>query len=345
MRRTGVWILILLFCTFPVSDQTGYQDPGYQKSSVDSLSWGVLIPSNATLARAWEVPRNPMVEQPVDSSQLMKSVRRGYDLFMNTSQLAPSLAGGTMSCNNCHPNGGQREKAMPLVGVDRVFPEYNKRSGRVFTLPERIVGCLLRSINATGSHDRSIVTAHENDLHRSSLNAGTREVQDIAAYITWLSSGLQISKDIPWRGHNSLPTSSLLPVKKLDPKLGKRYFNEWCAYCHDKDGQGTSSAMDQIAGLFHIKPKHPGPLWGPNSWNDGAGAARTYTLAGMIRNWMPYLNPGFLSDEQAQHIAAFITSQSRPSFPYKNKDYRKGNIPPDAVYYKQPYSKNPLSDK
>jgi thiosulfate dehydrogenase len=345
MRRTGLWIFILVFCTLLVSDQTGYQDPGYQKSSADSLSWGVLIPSNATLGRAWEVPRNPMVEQPGENSAWMQSVRRGFALFMNTSKLAPSLAGGTMSCNNCHPNGGQREKAMPLVGVDRIFPDENKRAGRPLTLQERIIGCLLRSINATGSRDPAIVTHHENELEGSSLNADTKEVQDLAAYITWLSSGLQISKDIPWRGHNSLPASSLLPVEKLDPKLGKRYFNEWCAYCHDKDGQGTSIATDQIAGLLHIKPKHPGPLWGPNSWNDGAGAARTYTLAGMIRNWMPYLNPGLLTDEQAQHIAAFITSQSRPRFPYKDKDYLKGKIPPDAVYYKQPYSKNPLSGK
>jgi thiosulfate dehydrogenase len=345
MRRAGLWIVLFLFCALLVADRTGNRDSGHPASSADTLRWGVLIPSNATLSRAWDVPRNPMIEHLGDTSQLMQSVRRGFALFMNTSQLAPSLTGGTMSCNNCHPNGGQREKAMPLVGIGRVFPEENKRAGRPFTLNERIVGCLLRSINATGSRDSALVTRHENDLAGASLGVDTREVQDIAAYITWLSSGLQIGKEIPWRGRNALPATSLLPVEKLDPKLGKRYFNEWCAYCHDKDGQGTSSAMEQMAELLHIKPRHPGPLWGPNSWNDGAGAARTYTLAGMIRNWMPYLNPGLLTDEQAQHIAAYITSQPRPSFPYKEKDYLKGKIPPDAVYYKQLYSKNPLSAK
>ena len=343
MSQTGIWIFSLVYCAVTASAQAGFQDPGYQTSSGDSLSWGILIPSNATLARAWEVPRNPMVKQPGDTPQLMKSVKRGYALFMNTAKLAPSLAGGAMSCNNCHPNGGQREKAMPLVGVDRIFPDDNRRAGRPFTLKERIVGCFLRGINATGSQDPAIVTRHENELKGSSLNADTREVRDLAAYITWLSSGLQISKDIPWRGHNSLPTSSLLPVRKLDPKLGKKYFNEWCASCHGKDGQGVGIATYQIAGHLRIKAKRPGPLWGPNSWNDGAGAARTYTLAGMIRNWMPYLNPGFLTDEQAQQIAAYITSQSRPSFPFKDKDYLKGTIPPDAVYYRQLYSKNPLT--
>jgi len=345
MQRIGLCVLIVLFCSLLMSQQTGCQRPGRQTSSADSLSWGVLIPGNATLSRAWDIPRNPMTESPGDSSPSMQSVRRGFALFMNTSQLAPSLSGGTMSCNNCHPNGGQREKAMPLVGIDRVFPEYNKRAGRVFTLEDRIIGCLLRSINATGSHDPSTVTRHENDLTGSSLTAGTREVQDLATYLTWLSSGLKVEKNIPWRGHNSLLASSLLPVQRLDPKIGKRYFDEWCAYCHDKDGQGTSAAMDQMSALLHINPKHPGPLWGPNSWNDGAGAARTYTLAGMILNWMPYLNPGFLSEEQAQQIAAYITSQSRPAFPYKERDYLKSKIPVDAVYYRQLYRKNPLANR
>jgi thiosulfate dehydrogenase len=123
-------------------------------------------------------------------------------------------------------------------------------------------------------------------------------------------------------------------VKKLDPKLGKVLFDELCSGCHGRDGQGV---------IF--SGRRPGPLWGSNSWNDGAGAARTYTLAGMIRSWMPYLNPGRLTDEQAQHIAAYITSQQRPAFPFKNKDYLKEKIPVDAVYYKQLYSNNPLIRK
>jgi thiosulfate dehydrogenase len=347
MSTTNFWSFTVVFFALTGSAlaQSGIQNLGYHKSSGDSLSWGILIPGSAGIGRTWEVPRHPMLEHPEDTSQAMKSVRRGFALFMNTSKLAPSLTGGTMSCNNCHPNGGQREKAMPLVGVASIFPEFNKRSGRVFTLEERIVGCLLRSINATGRRNPSIVTRHENELKGSSVNADTREVRDLAAYIRWLSSGLTIGNEIPWRGRNSLPASSLLPIEKLDPKLGKRYFTEWCAYCHGNDGQGLDSAKDLLAGYLHIAHKSPGPLWGPNSWNDGAGAARTYTLAGMIRNWMPYLNPGFLSDEQAQHIAAFITSQSRPGFPYKVKDYLKTRIPIDAVYYKQLYRKNPLTDK
>ena len=58
-----------------------------------------------------------------------------------------------------------------------------------------------------------------------------------------------------------------------------------------------------------------------------------YTLAGIIRYAMPYLDPGTLSDRDAQDLAAFITAQSRPTYPFKDKDYVKTGPPPDAVYY------------
>jgi thiosulfate dehydrogenase len=74
-------------------------------------------------------------------------------------------------------------------------------------------------------------------------------------------------------------------------------------------------------------------LWGEHSWNDGAGAARVYTLAGIIRYTMPYLDPGSLTDQDAQQVAAYITSQPRPRFPFKEKDYVGGKVPIDAVYY------------
>jgi thiosulfate dehydrogenase len=97
---------------------------------------------------------------------------------------------------------------------------------------------------------------------------------------------------------------------------------ERCTSCHGEDGQGKA-----------IGDKKAGPLWGPDSWNDGAGAARTYTLAGIIRYTMPYLDPGGLTDEESQHVAAFITSQPRPAYPFKDRDYTAGKVPVDAVYY------------
>jgi thiosulfate dehydrogenase len=334
-RFTGCSRIILIGLALLLTACSEKRSLDLHTPSSDSLSYGILIPQTALLARSGEVPHNPTKDRPSDDSTVMKHVIHGFALFMNTAQLAPSLAGNAMSCNNCHPNGGQRDRAMPLVGIAKIFPEYNKRSGRIFSLEDRIIGCLLRSMNATGNRKPGTVARHENELERASLNAHTQEVKDLAAYVTWLSSLPEIGKDIPWRGRNSLPTSALIPLEKLNPKFGKELYFRACSTCHGNDGQG----VDLVGG------KRPGPLWGPRSWNDGSGAARTYTLAGMIRHWMPYLNPSLLSDEQAQLIAAFITSQPRPSFPYKEKDYLKEKIPVDAVYYKQLYSQNPLAQK
>ena len=101
-------------------------------------------------------------------------------------------------------------------------------------------------------------------------------------------------------------------------------FVDKCGTCHGTDGQGVQ-----------IGDKKAGPLWGPDSWNDGAGAARVYTLAGIIRYSMPYLDPGSLTDEEAQQVAAFITSQPRPRYPFKETDYLSASIPVDAVYYER----------
>jgi cytochrome c len=58
-----------------------------------------------------------------------------------------------------------------------------------------------------------------------------------------------------------------------------------------------------------------------------------YTLAGIIRYAMPYLDPGSLTDEEAQHVAAFIDSRPRPAYPFKAQDYRTEKLPADSVYY------------
>ena len=309
-------------------------DSNVQQSATNPLRWDILVPDTASMARAWEFPRDPRVDTAGLTEPMTGKVLRGFFLFTNTSELTLGFTGGTMTCNNCHPNGGQREGAMPLVGVDRVFPEYNKRAGRVFTLEERIVGCFMRSINATGTKNTTVTVHHENNLNGATLSPECGEVEDLVAYIGWLSWNRTIDGTLPWRGHYQLPASSLLGLEKLNPKLGRRLFLEKCSNCHGEDGQGV-----------FIGDKRPGPLWGSNSWNDGAGAARTYTFAGMIRYMMPYMDPGSLTDEEALHIAAFITSQPRPSFPYKDNDYLKEKIPTDAVYYKQLYAKNPLSPK
>ena len=288
-----------------------------------------LVPAQATMATAWDIPRDPLKDSTLGRSPRAEEIRRGYGIFMQTPGEAPKFARNRLSCGNCHLNGGQRERALPLVGVAGVFPEYNKREGRPFSLEDRIIGCFMRSENGTGIAGGS--SKGEDDSLNPAPWPGprTEEVAALAAYIQWLSDGIRGGEKLPWRGQNLIQPDSMIPVGLLNPERGRMLFGENCRSCHGDDGQGVQ-----------IGDKKAGPLWGPDSWNDGAGAARVYTLAGIIRYAMPYLNPGSLTDEESQQIAAFINSMPRPVYPLKRMDYLKERIPPDAVYYRSRTDEN-----
>ena len=275
-----------------------------------------LIRATTTMVTAWQLPLNPLEDQSLDKSPLAEQIRWGYQLFTATPKHAPQFVGGGMACANCHLNAGQRERALPLVGVAGMFPEYNARAARLITLADRVVDCFLRSENATGRSVDELPTPT------------SKEVLALSAYISWLSKGQTVGQNPDWRGKNTIATAQLLPIDKLDRIRGEAIFKEQCTQCHGEDGEGKP-----IGGPVPHSEKKAGPLWGDGSWNDGAGASRVYTLAGIIRYTMPYLNPGGLSDEDAQHVAAFITGQPRPAFPFKEHDYSKSKVPVDAVYY------------
>jgi thiosulfate dehydrogenase len=263
------------------------------------------------MVTAWDVPRNPLSDRTLDDSRLSADIRWGFRIFTNTPAEAAQFTPGRMTCNNCHLNAGQRERSLPIVGVAGMFPEYNRRSGRLYSLTDRVVDCFLRSENATGAAGGEALPTPT-----------SKEVLAVSAYITWLARGFEVGRSPAWRGQNTIAAAALIPVPRLDPRRGESLFNEHCTSCHGVDGQGVQ-----------IGDKKPGPLWGPDSWNDGAGAARVYTLAGIIRYAMPYLDPGRLTDEEAQHLAAFINSKPRPAYPFKTQDYRTEKLPADSVYY------------
>jgi thiosulfate dehydrogenase len=270
-----------------------------------------LIPATTTMVTAWQIPLDPLKDPSLTDSKLTEQIKWGYRIFVDTPHEAPRFTGGTVACANCHLNAGQRERALPLVGVAGMFPEYNNRAARLITLADRVVDCFLRSENAAGRDPESPPTPTD------------KEVLAVSAYLTWLGRGHGVGVNPAWRGKNAIAADRLIPVGKLDARAGESIYSERCVSCHGADGQGVQ-----------IGDKKAGPLWGPHSWNDGAGAARVYTLAGIIRYTMPYLNPGSLTDEEAQQVAAFITSKPRPVFPFKNRDYLGSKVPPDAVYYR-----------
>src|SRR5438270_2267934 len=130
---------------------------GCQRTRVRTTSNGVplvanaLIPASTTMVTAWDIPENPLTDSSLDDSRLSKDIRWGYKLFTNTPVEARRFTPSRMACANCHLNAGQRERSLPLVAVAGMFPEYNRRSGRLYSLADRIVDCFWRSENATGT--------------------------------------------------------------------------------------------------------------------------------------------------------------------------------------------------
>src|SRR5271169_3742360 len=148
-----------------------------------------LISASTGMETAWDIPREPRSNFASQDTLLAHRIRRGFEIFLDTPHKAKRFTRNFLSCNNCHLNGGQREKAMPLIGVAGVFPEFNKRAGRSINLEDRIVNCFLRSENAAA-----------NKKGRESFpEKNSEEVLALSAYISWLSSGQSFDSSLPWR--------------------------------------------------------------------------------------------------------------------------------------------------
>lgn len=270
-----------------------------------------LISAEAGFDQVNAVVKDPATDPLPDDSMLAAQIRRGFDIVENTPEHASRFVGNQLSCGNCHLNAGQREQGLPYTGIAGTFPISRLREGRLFSLEDRIRGCFMRSLDG-------VQPPYDSE-----------ELLAISAYISWLSEGMPVGESPEWRGKNVIAPESRLPIDELDPVRGRDIYARHCVACHGADGQGID-----------LQVVKPGPLWGPESWNDGAGLARVYTLAGYLRYAMPLTQPGVLSDEEAQHVAAYINAQERPAFAAKAEDF-PGGAPIDAVYYPR-YPENPM---
>lgn len=219
-------------------------------------------------------------------------IKYGYEVFMNTpknlgvqSGNESFYVGNTLSCNNCHLLGGTKAYAVPLIGIINRFPQFRGRENKMGTIKERINGCMERSMNGRA------------------LLEDQKEMKALISYLTWLGRYSPKDGNIEGQGLMSLE----IPNRPVDLKNGKRIFLTTCIECHGPDGQGR-----QLDGL--VKIQYP-PLWGPNSYNNGAGMTRVITAAQFIKANMPYgttyLKP-LLTDEDAYDVAGYINQQSRP---------------------------------
>ena len=229
-------------------------------------------------------------------------IHLGQQIATQTARYASAYAGNALNCTSCHLDGGRMAGAIPWVGIWAAFPQYQARSGRVILLSDRINDCFQRSLNGR------------------SLPLDSREMLALQSYMRWLSLGVPVGSRVAGRGLHRLPP----PVAKPSPARGQQAYAEHCAACHGDHGEGAQAG--QV-----IAVSVP-PLWGPDSFNLGAGMARLNSAAAFIKANMPLGKGGTLDDQTAYDIAAWFTRQPRPDFAAKAGDWPNGGKPVDAPY-------------
>ncbi len=229
-------------------------------------------------------------------------IKYGYDLFVNTPDfLGPEaqdsilrFTGNGLSCNNCHLLAGTKAFAAPLIGIVNRFPQYRGREDKIGTIEERINGCMERSMNGHVMPE---------DQH---------EMKALVAYLTWLSR--YSTEDGAMEGQGFVDLE--IPERPVNLEKGKQLFVSVCVECHGPSGQGKRKEGSYVY-------EYP-PLWGLDSYNNGAGMTRVITAAQFIKANMPfgttYLNPK-LSDEEAYDVAGYINQQQRPSKVNLERDF------------------------
>jgi thiosulfate dehydrogenase len=279
---------------------------------------GIVLATSS--ARSADVPQVDLAEwmapgiRAVGDDPFGKLVKYGYALMVDTAtQIGPAAAdpamryaGNNLTCQNCHLKGGTQPYAMPLVGVWGQFPQYRGREGEIGTLEERVNGCMERSMNGRA------------------LPLDGREMKALLAFMKWLSTGVPDGAKLVGAGTMSVKE----PDRAADPGHGAKLFEVTCALCHGKDGLGQRAAT----GAGYQFP----PLWGADSYNDGAGMGRVLTAAAFIRHNMPLgttFDAPVLSDAEAYDVAAYINSMARPAMAGLDKDFpNKLQKPADAPY-------------
>jgi thiosulfate dehydrogenase len=259
-------------------------------------------PDSAVVAPAVPAAFRVPADSEIPSGPLGQSIRRGRAMLAATRDSLPANVGNDLRCLSCHLDAGTRPGASPWVGVYSRFPQYRSRGARVITIQDRVNGCFQRSMNG------------------KPLPVDGRDMTDIVAYLAFLSRGVAPPGDVPGQGFRKVGP---LPG---DSARGHLVFVGQCARCHGANGEGLPNP-DPTA-----EPARYPPLWGPRSFNIGAGMARLRTAASFIRDNMPFDRPGTLTDQEAYDVATYLVSRPRPDFAGKENDWPRGDAPPDAAY-------------
>jgi thiosulfate dehydrogenase len=245
----------------------------------------------------------------------------GKRLITETSEyLGPDVAdpgmrytNSRLACASCHIGAGREPGNLSLAAAFHKYPRISPRSGTNETIEERINGCMQRSMNGRA------------------LPENGPEMMAMVAYLRFLEDQNSATGASLRTAHE--PPAFRTPNRAADLHAGEKLFGKRCAACHGKDGAGLPAAANLLYG--YVFP----PLWGPDSFNDGAGMHRVLTAARFIKARMPLGTPD-LTDDEAFDVAAFVNSKPRPQMQGLERDYPdRSKKPVDAGYlpYADPF--------
>jgi thiosulfate dehydrogenase len=106
------------------------------------------------------------------------------------------------------------------------------------------------------------------------------------------------------------------PERAADPARGAEIYAQVCSACHGQNGLGVRAEN----GLGYQFP----PLWGSDSFNNGAGMSRLLTAAAYAKHNMPLgtrFDAPLLTDEEAYDVAGYVVKQQRPEKADLDRDY------------------------
>lgn len=202
--------------------------------------------------------------------------------------------GSHLACASCHLESGAKPGTLSLVETASRYPRPSGRDGGVRDLRDRINGCMVRSMNGR-------------ELPRDSV-----EMIAMEAYINHLGERFAALSES--RRVVTEQAAFAEPDRAADPEAGHLVYTERCEVCHGANGEGLLATAEPSDG--YLFPA----LWGPDSYNDGAGMHRVLTAAAFIKARMP-LGQADLTDDQAYDVAAYINSHPRPAMGGLERDY------------------------
>jgi len=230
------------------------------------------------------------------------------------AESAMPIIGSKVACTNCHLDNGTAAYGGPWSVVSLKYADpgiFSSRTNEYRNVPVRINGCMQRSMNSIDSRQ---------------LPEDSYEMQSIIAYFDWLATGMQVDD---WRLVEGQGFVKALPDmdRAADPVRGRQLYEKQCLPCHGNNGEGVWNPDTQA----YVFPA----LWGPDTFNNGAGMYRLRTGVRFVKGNMPYgrvdaTNPeSQLSDEDAWDVMSYVISEERPAYIYHESDW--SGVGPDGV--------------